>query len=374
MSELFVIRGRLQEVYAKYSMFIDKGLQFALAFFTFFVINQNVGFMKAVTSIAVIFVLALVCAFLPTTLTVMISTGLVLLHMYKFSLGVFIVTAIIYMLMFICYFKFAPKYGAVILIVPIAFHFNVPYIIPIACGLLGGPSLIVPTIFGTIIYFMMNYIKTSASVITGVEELLPQMSMFVEQLIENKELWITAVAFAVCILVVYTIRTFAVDHAWFIAIVAGGIVNIVVLATGAIMFNTKISYGALFFGGVIAIIFGFILELFIFAVDYSRTERLQYEDDDYYYYVKAIPKISIAVPRKTVKNISENQEEEVVSPERNNIKKKGKEKSKEKRKAPAGENNRKPTKQGKRKNSKKVRRTDPDAVLLEQSLKKDLDL
>jgi hypothetical protein len=30
-------------------------------------------------------------------------------------------------------------------------------------------------------------------------------------------------------------------------------------------------------------------------LDYARTERVQFEDDDYYYYVKAVPKKMVAV-------------------------------------------------------------------------------
>ena len=35
----------------------------------------------------------------------------------------------------------------------------------------------------------------------------------------------------------------------------------------------------------------FIYKLFVFSVDYAKTERVQFEDDGYYYYVKAVPKI-----------------------------------------------------------------------------------
>ena len=30
-------------------------------------------------------------------------------------------------------------------------------------------------------------------------------------------------------------------------------------------------------------------------MDYTRTEKVQFEDDDYYYYVKAVPKIKVTV-------------------------------------------------------------------------------
>ena len=50
------------------------------------------------------------------------------------------------------------------------------------------------------------------------------------------------------------------------------------------------------------------LEFMIFSVDYSRTQRMQFEDDEYYYYVKAVPKIVVSAPEKTVKKINERQE------------------------------------------------------------------
>ena len=39
-------------------------------------------------------------------------------------------------------------------------------------------------------------------------------------------------------------------------------------------------------------------------MDYSRIENVQFEDDEYYYYVKAIPKMTVAAPTKTVKRIN----------------------------------------------------------------------
>lgn len=64
----------------------------------------------------------------------------------------------------------------------------------------------------------------------------------------------------------------------------------------------------LIIGNIAAVVIGFIMEFFLFSVDYSRTERLQFEDDEYYYYVKAIPKISVTAPEKTVKHINERKE------------------------------------------------------------------
>ena len=46
---------------------------------------------------------------------------------------------------------------------------------------------------------------------------------------------------------------------------------------------------------------------------YSETsERFEYEDDEYHYYVKAVPKLSVSTPEKTVKRINGHRETEII--------------------------------------------------------------
>ena len=80
--------------------------------------------------------------------------------------------------------------------------------------------------------------------------------------------------------------------------------DIIVIVAGSIVFSVQIDYVTLIFGNIISVLLALILEFFIFSVDYSKAEKFQYEDDEYYYYVKAIPKVSVAVPEKRVKKIS----------------------------------------------------------------------
>ncbi len=47
----------------------------------------------------------------------------------------------------------------------------------------------------------------------------------------------------------------------------------------------------------------------------QEVNALQFEDDEYYYYVKAIPKVAVTTPEKTVKKINERQETEIIDAE-----------------------------------------------------------
>ncbi len=82
--------------------------------------------------------------------------------------------------------------------------------------------------------------------------------------------------------------------------------------SGNMVLELHISYGTIILSSIIGILLGFVLELVFFSVDYSRTERVQFEDDEYYYYVKAVPKVVVATPEKTVKHITEHTQEKKI--------------------------------------------------------------
>ena len=318
MDNLYVIKGQLQQVYAKYSKFIDKGVQFILALAAFYMINHDLGFMSLMSNPLITLGLAVICAFLPMIVTVLAAAVLNLVQMAAVSLGIMAVRAAVFVIMFVFYGRFSPKTARVILLTPLAFLFHIPYVIPVAFGLVGAPSSVVAIICGTIVYYMIDYVKTSASALEsgGATAMISQLMTYLQQVFQNKEMIITIIAFVIVLFLVYQVRRMAISHAWKSASAAGAVVSIVIMAAGSAVLDVKISYPELILGNVAAVIVGLILELLFFAVDYSRTESVQYEDDEYYYYVKAVPKIVVAAPEKTVKRINrrtENQETEIIN-------------------------------------------------------------
>ena len=318
MDNLYVIKGQLQQVYAKYSKFIDKGVQFILALAAFYMINHDLGFMSLLSNPLITLGLAVICAFLPMIVTVLAAAVLILVQMAAVSLGIMAVTAAVFVIMFVFYVRFSPKTALIILLTPLAFLFHIPYVIPVAFGLVGAPSSVVAIICGTIVYYMIDYVKTSASALEsgGATAMISQLMTYLQQVFQNKEMIITIIAFVIVLFLVYQVRRMAISHAWKSASAAGAVVSIVIMAACSAALDVKISYPELILGNVAAVIVGLILELLFFAVDYSRTESVQYEDDEYYYYVKAVPKIVVAAPEKTVKRINrrtENQETEIIN-------------------------------------------------------------
>lgn len=318
MDSLFVVKGQLQQIYARYSKYIDKAIQFILALVTFYMINHDIGFMKMAANPVVTFGLSVICTFLPPIVTVLFAAALILAHIFTVSIGMMAVTAVVFLIMFIFYLRFTPKMAVIVLLTPLAFMLKIPYVIPVAFGLVGVPAYVVPITCGTIVYYMIQYVKSSSLAVKDAGGLLTEVTTYLKQVFQNKEMWVVVLAFIICLFVVYNVRRMAINHAWKVGILAGAVVNIVFIAVGDMVLSVHASYGALIGGNIAAIVAGLILEFLFFAVDYSRGESLQYEDDEYYYFVKAVPKIDVAAPEKTVKRINrrdDRQETEIIDTE-----------------------------------------------------------
>lgn len=275
----------------------------------FYQINSNIGFMKAASSMACTAGLSLICSFLPIIVMVMAATALVLLHFYTLSLPVAIVAALLFLLMYIFYFRFSSGKAWIVLLMASSFAMDVPFVLPIAIGLLGTPVCIVPAACGTFSYYMIHLVKGSSSTFKAGDgvELVETLMSFTKQTLMNQEMWVMIVAVAACVLFVYSIRVLSVDHAWKFASAVGAVTAVVIGAAGNVALNLHISLSPLIISAVIGVLAGLLLEVVFLSVDYARTEYLEFEDDEYHYYVKAVPKIGVTVPQKSVKHINERQ-------------------------------------------------------------------
>lgn len=305
MTNLLVLREQLKKIYSKYEIYITPVAKFLLAFVALTTINQAIGYMGALNNIAVVLILSLMCSFMPWNISVVVSAVVSLAHLYAFSLECALVALAVYVLLFILYFRFSPKGTLAVLLTPICFALKIPYVMPIALGLVGTPSAAVALAGGVMVYYIITFMNESAPILNSYEsdDMVEKFRFVIDGILDNKAMFVAIVAFVATLVIVYFIRRLSVDYAWTIAIITGTLLNIMILLFGDLMFSTNISIVGLIFGSVVSVLLVKILEFFVFNVDYSRTEMVQFEDDEYYYYVKAVPKNTVATPEKRVKTI-----------------------------------------------------------------------
>ena len=82
--------------------------------------------------------------------------------MFSASLGALLVTAAVFLILYIFYLRLTPKMALLVLLTPIAFFLKIPYVIPIACGLVLSPVSMVAVACGTIVFYMLEYVRENA--------------------------------------------------------------------------------------------------------------------------------------------------------------------------------------------------------------------
>ena len=306
MTTLLVMKQILMTLYSKYEVYITPLLKFLLAFISLLLINSRIGYMDSIDRMTVVLIVALMCSFMPMNFIVVVSALFTLLHLYAFSLECAVVVGGGFLLMFLLYLRFSPKDTLVVVLMPVCFLLKIPYVIPLAVGLVGTPASAVSVACGVIAYYMVHYVAQNISVIAAMadEETMAKLRFIIDGVLKNKEMVVTIAAFAITVIMVYLIRRLSIDYAWTIAMVAGIVVDIMVLLVGDLMFDTNVALFGVIFGNIVSFLLAIILQFFVFNVDYSRTEKVQFEDDEYYYYVKAVPKVVVAKPDKKVKQIN----------------------------------------------------------------------
>ncbi len=307
MTSLLVAKQYIKKFYAKFEVYLIPLMKFLLSLISLLLINRGLGFMERINDSTVVLVAALMCSFMPMNFIVIIAAAFVLLHVYALSLECTVVVLAAFMLMFLLYFRFSPRDTAVVLLTPICFLLHIPYVIPISLGLLCTPVSAVSAACGTVAYYLLTYVSSSATALSTMEteEATARFRFIIDGMLNNRAMVVTVAAFAITIFLVYLIRRLSVDFSWTIAIVAGSLVNVMVLLVGDLMFDTNVSIGGVIMGTVAAALIALVIQFFTFHVDYNRVEKVQFEDDEYYYYVKAVPKVTVSVPERKVKKINQ---------------------------------------------------------------------
>lgn len=306
MTVLLEMKERIKRIYSKYEAFIVPVLKFLLALITFSTLNGRMGYMTRINDMRIMLIAALTCSFLPVGLMVLMAAVFSLMHMYALSMEVALVGLCMYLIMYLLFFRFSPKDSLVVVLTPLLFSMKIPYVVPIAVGLLCGPASIVSVGCGIAVFYLLRMVIDSAPNIRIMEEgeILEKVRFMVEGILGNKAMLVMIAAFVVTVLVVYLIRRMSVDYSWTIAMVTGAMINVVLLLIGDLLYDVNLSMGSVLLGSLLALVVAKVIEFFRFCVDYSRTEKVQFEDDEYYYYVKAVPKMTVSVPTKTVKRIN----------------------------------------------------------------------
>lgn len=307
---MLAFRDKLKNFYAEYSPYILPVIKYAVALFTFIGINNILGYMQMLNNIILVLVLAAFCAIFPWNTIPVLGVLMVILHCFGLGLEVGACATALYMILLIFYFRFVPGDGLALTLTMVTCGAGYPGIVPIGLGLMRGPVSALTAVCSMISWHfisIVNKVIVQMKSPASDSSMLDVVRAMINELLNSKELLVYVVTFAAVVLIVSLIRSAGFSWAWEIAIVIGGIVQIGLFFVLGSFLELELEPMALVIGTVGAILVSFIMAFFVYNVDYKGSERYQFEDDEFVYYVKAIPKKT--APKASLKEENHTEEE-----------------------------------------------------------------
>lgn len=288
-----IIRDRLRTIYGDYDVYIRPVLKFFFALLCILSINFYLGYMPQLKMIPVVLIGALFCSVTPAGTTAFVAAVFVIGHMTEVSLVAAAVTAFLAVMVGVLYLGFRPGMAWLMALIPLCFMWKIPFFIPVVLGLAAGASAAVPVVCAIPFWFLMRFVHDNAEAFQNSVDLAvltQEFTTIANGVLKDKYMYLLMLTFVLCILTVTVLKRLSIDHAWTVAVFTGIILEAVLGVGGGLILGS----GNLIFdviGVAVSLVLALLYEYVFFGVDYSGTERLQFEDDDYYYYVKAVPKI-----------------------------------------------------------------------------------
>lgn len=306
MTSLLTIRDGIKDFFRDHDTIVTPTIRFLCAMILLFGLNALYGYSTMFSGLVVILALSFLCAFLSEGFTLLIVGIISLVHCVSVSIEAAAIFALLYIVIFYLYVKYCPKTAYVLMFTPLLYLMNIHYIVPIVVGILLGPVGIVPAVFGVVIYYFSRYLSELNGLLATAaeEETVQSFSYLISGLLKDRRMVLTFIVFAIVIVVTYLIYRTSAKNAWYIAIISGAVSEMFLMLIGGYAMEADVNAVTIIIGTLVGMCLAFVVQFFKGTVDYSRTELVQFEDDEYYYYVKAVPKLTVSAKNVNVKKIN----------------------------------------------------------------------
>jgi len=307
MKLLFSLKNKIDDIYQKHPIITGYIVKLAISLLTLLILRNNIGFNEMLTNIFFVAGFAAICSFVPVKPMILILAAYSVVQTFSLASGVGIFSCILFVVMYLLYFRFSDNSGYVMILIPVLCILKLPILIPLVLAVAASFGSIISVILGFVSYYFLRYIHMNAAVFQGVADNseVNKISMVIAGVFTYREMWYTILCVVIAFAVVYNLKKVNINRSNEMAISIGSGVYLIMILLSNLAFenitSTKLAW--LVAGSIISCLLAIIVTSIVLPLDYKRTELLEFEDDEYKYYVRAVPKSSISKESVRIKRI-----------------------------------------------------------------------
>ncbi len=316
MKDYLVLRNSIIKLYKENEPASETAVRFLAGFIVFLCIASFMPYgLISLKSLAVA-VLGGVIAVFATPSIFIVSAGIILsLCAALSSIEAGVAVAVFAFIGYLMYGRIFPKESLLFVAMVVLYKLRLPFIVPLIAGIYVGPAGIVPVCaavfavdFAYIIRQIITALPYSEFTVSGIlQDSMTALKYLYEGIMSySRGIIAVSVVLAVGIIVSWAINTSFTDREKEKGILSNGIILFLGIVICSILSYTAkaVSFGI--FGTLISVVISmavcYVITIFDCVKDYDKTEKVQFQDSHYVYYVKAVPKIEFAENNKPKKS------------------------------------------------------------------------
>lgn len=307
MKTLLKLKENIKVFYGKHNRYIDAVIRFVFALTVFLTILRNAGYNTVLSTPYLAIAMALICAFLPVYMVTILGSVLIVIEFISVGVEIGIVALILLFLMLLLYYIFRAGDSWIMMFVMTLCLLNLPPVV-LPLGLLFTPIETLVICFGVILYGLLAVVRKDISLLSSQSSTLSltgRINLLLTDLFSNEKFLLLLIVLLIASLLVVLLKRSRANYASLIGIMVGDFVFLAAYLLGAYFLDITINGWTVFIGMALNILLSFVFINFVLGCDYKRTEEVQFEDENYYYYVKAVPKTAIAIQDRHVEKITD---------------------------------------------------------------------
>ena len=268
------------------------------------ILNVNFNYAEILQHKWITMALAVLCAFVPASAYTLVISLYVFVELLSLSPAVaFVEMGLVLASFLLCYIYRGSHYHN-LLSIPAGYQIHIPYAMPMISALYGKAGEAVTVLCGGVLTYYLKSVKEHATQFTESKSALSVSELLMDGMISNVMFYVFLLALLAMYLVVYVIRISNIAYSWMAAVIAGVATEFIILLSGYLIQGRTSQIPWLIGGNLITLLIGLFVSYFMFDLDYARAEKVRFEDDEYFYYVTAVPKVRLEEETKEVKKIT----------------------------------------------------------------------
>ncbi len=291
--------------YQENANILEPVLKFLLSLGTLFILYRMFPYRDFTTVLWYCLMASVIQAMVPLSVMNLTGNMLVILNLSAISLDIVAGYAVLMLICWLMCIRFNKRLAFMPVLVAVLFYLKLEYFLPVLIGMFMGFSGLLPVAFGTIIYFFAIYTSDASALLTTSDNQAPGLGLqrIVSLLVIDKKLLVILVSFSLVIFAAAKLNQLFHERAWLFSVLISYLALALLLLSGRFIFELDYSIWRIFLECVLGIILCIIIWFFRGIGDVSRMERVTFEDEDYIYFVKAVPKIKVTKRQREVTKI-----------------------------------------------------------------------